>query len=303
MVEHIIKIYPHFIYGKYLFKSFLNEWIIVMKPVSGTITTRQYLYSDESKYLEYNASHLLIVAIINKFPPYKSVTKVTAQSKEKLKMKVGCIIFDNNGICTSEKRGVSFVDVIDMAYYDQILNIKSYSGKYIEWKNGIKILEGEYLFGMKCGDWIERHEMSGRLKSEGFYFNNNRNGFWREWYDNDYPNDKNSETMYLQCKLHGVMKCWYPNGYQKSEVSYSWGKLHGIAKHWYPNGYQEDEINYYNEIKHGASIKWNNAGKLISDYYYCNGEKHGTWITYDNNGNVINKSKYYLGQIVPLFET
>lgn len=51
------------------------------------------------------------------------------------------------------------------------------------------------------------------------------------------------------------------------------GKLHGITKEWWPNGKLWYEGNFQNGLKHGVCKTWNEDGTLYFEGNFINGNQ------------------------------
>lgn len=45
-----------------------------------------------------------------------------------------------------------------------------------------------------------------------------------------------SESEYVNGKIHGTQRAWYPNGQLHIEREWAYGKVHGRDRGWYPSG-------------------------------------------------------------------
>ncbi|GAB4292440.1 MAG: hypothetical protein Kow0098_12410 [Ignavibacteriaceae bacterium] len=98
----------------------------------------------------------------------------------------------------------------------------------------------------------------GATRTETQYVNGIRNGFHRTY---DEEGRLSSEATFVNDKMEGPFRAWYPNGKLKILAQYKAGKLHG------------------------ESLSYNEEGQLIFRYTYENNKLKQT-IKYDSNGNV-----------------
>jgi len=108
---------------------------------------------------------------------------------------------------------------------------------------------------------------------------------------------------------------------KQPKLSVQWieGKVQGLAKTWYPNGRQESQREMNNNKKHGLLTAWYGDGSimLLEEYdqdklntgeYFSPGENtpasevkngKGTATLFDSKGNLKRKISYYNGKPVP----
>ncbi|WP_430816495.1 rhomboid family intramembrane serine protease [Carboxylicivirga sp. RSCT41] len=73
-----------------------------------------------------------------------------------------------------------------------------------------------------------------------------------------------SETYYVNGRLHGTYKEWYKNGQLKSEIKYINGKREGITTDYYSNGQKKDEMLYRNNSFIRYNRKWDEYGNTLA---------------------------------------
>lgn len=95
--------------------------------------------------------------------------------------------------------------------------------------------------------------------------------------------------IWVEGRIHGLVKTWYPNGTQESQREMSQNKKNGVLTGWYPDGHLMLVEIYEND-------------KLIDGKYYLSGEKSpisevkdgkGTATLFDSNGNLMRKVNYF----------
>lgn len=74
--------------------------------------------------------------------------------------------------------------------------------------------------------------------------------------------------------------------------SYVNGKLSGEKRIYYPDGTLTEVSYYRNGLLHGESLRYTDLGKLIAKVPYLNGEIHGKIYYYHNNG-IIRETGFY----------
>lgn len=121
---------------------------------------------------------------------------------------------------------------------------------------------------------------------------------------------------------HGVEIDYYEMNTGKNvlvpRISINWveGRIQGITKTWYPNGVQESQREMNNNDKNGLLTAWYRDGslmlieeyekdKLVKGEYYIRGEKipisdikngKGTATLFDPDGNMVRKVPYHNGK-------
>jgi antitoxin component YwqK of YwqJK toxin-antitoxin module len=77
-----------------------------------------------------------------------------------------------------------------------------------------------------------------------------------------------SETPWLNGKIDGVQKEYYPTGAKKSETVYRQGKREGECRVYFPTGQTQIEGKYVNNAYEGNWIFYNERGsvKLKMEY-------------------------------------
>lgn len=178
------------------------------------------------------------------------------------------------------------------------------------------------LYNPKCNQHLEQISDSFlRDTCIGHYFNNQKEGLWRCWYDNQYI-----EHIYHHGKLHGITKIYsdtlgrtlyylqsYINGVQEgNQVSYyKNGKPHYITtyennKHTYSIeydtlGYLLQEGGYLLDSINNSTIIFDSETLEIVDEVHQKEKrevKHGTWKFYNPNGEIVKKYFYEKGNLI-----
>lgn len=122
-----------------------------------------------------------------------------------------------------------------------------------------------------------------------------------EWYDNETVSAVN---YFKGEERHGTWLSWYQDQKPKYSFNYVNGKLVGAIKEWYPNG-QLCYIKNYNKdgLQHGESIYYNPDGSIFKVENYRKGVPHGKFIFNSSSfSSSNNKKKYfYKGKEVSKF--
>lgn len=73
-------------------------------------------------------------------------------------------------------------------------------------------------------------------------------------------------------------------GLEEHEIEYSYvdGKLHGMNREFYPNGKARLECNYNGGLRDGIERKWDEDGSLMKETEFKNGKMHGVEKIYIN---------------------
>lgn len=181
-------------------------------------------------------------------------------------------------------------------YYDQKGKLLS----SIEDGSGFRVLFGkenvnelhEFQKGIEEGE-VKIFDIDGFLAKRYFTKNNLKDGEEIEYYS---PKKAQGAELkpklsikWVEGRIHGIVKTWYPSGAQESQREMSQNKKNGILTGWYPDGHLMLAEVYEND-------------KLLDGKYFMSGENSpisevkegkGTATLFDSSGNLLRKVNYF----------
>lgn len=126
---------------------------------------------------------------------------------------------------------------------------------------------------------VSFYTASGALESKGYMKGKLREGKWLYYH----PDGKSvmGEENYVDGKLHGDYKTFYPTGEPTEITTYKNGKLHGNYKKYSIKGFLYQDFNYANGKLNGMAIYYSRkTGDLIKKGPYKDDLRVGTWENY-----------------------
>lgn len=163
--------------------------------------------------------------------------------------------------------------------------------------------------GLKQGRW-KFFYADGKVKTEGTYRDDKRNGYFKEYDDkgiltdiSKFVNDVKQEEVPELARLD-VKTDYYPDGKVKTVASYKGNVPEGIRREYNENGQVTDSYTYRNGkiiaegiiddegIKDGPWKEYYEDGQLRSEGNYRQGKKIGKWKYFHQNGNLEQEGNY-----------
>ncbi len=132
---------------------------------------------------------------------------------------------------------------------------------------GILTARGNYYKGYKHGSWTEYHN-NGIPREVTHYDLGVKEGLSSTL---DQTGQITSATYYHNSMRHGTSLEYY-RSQVKSEKNYVNDKLEGIAKEFYPGGGIQEEAMYEDGVRNGVSRWYDMMGNLSIEYEYKDGE-------------------------------
>jgi len=133
-------------------------------------------------------------------------------------------------------------------------------------KQGYVTLEGNLLNGKKEGTWAE-YNPNGTVKSLTVYSGGKKEGLYIEL---NGTGQFVRRISYHNNVRHGeYVEFAFPN--KKEERNYVNGKIEGVVRLYYPDGKVMEEGAYKNDTRDGISRWYGVDGKLSIEYEYKNG--------------------------------
>ena len=157
--------------------------------------------------------------------------------------------------------------------------------KTLEMVNGIAMLEGKPFTG---NGKRKRGFKKGEIEKR------------KEEFDALSPEIKFGKSSY---------KLDLTKGLEEHEIEYSYldGKLHGMNREYYPSGQIRRECNYNNGLRDGIAKNWEENGSLRHETEYKNGKRNGVEKIYKNgvldmesifkNDEMIQLKAFYEGRL------
>jgi antitoxin component YwqK of YwqJK toxin-antitoxin module len=138
-------------------------------------------------------------------------------------------------------------------------------GEWTYWyENGTVNRKATYKDGQPDGSWEVRREDGTLLAKRGFK-DGQRHG---EWIVFDKTGEQPvAEEHYDNGKADGVWKVWFPNGKQKTQVSFKQGNKDGLSTEWTDKGEKRIELNFADNKYDGQATFWLPDGKKIVQQY------------------------------------
>jgi len=140
------------------------------------------------------------------------------------------------------------------------------------------ILVKEYEEGSDLAK-VSFYTPTGALESKGMMKGKEREGKWLYYH----PDGKSvmSEENYLNGKLDGDYKTFYPSGEPTEITAYKKGLLHGNYKKYSIKGFLYQDFNYANGKLNGMAIFYSRkSGDLIKKGPFKDDLRVGTWENY-----------------------
>ena len=131
------------------------------------------------------------------------------------------------------------------------------------------------------------YNQSGNKVSEGKLVNKQYVGEWKYYHENS-PEIMTLEN-YVNGKLEGIRKVYYPSGKIAEEVYYKNGKIDGFYKKYAENGVLLEESNYKKGQFEGLAIFRNSDNVVTAQGNFVNGKKEGMW-EFNDNGKITKKN-------------
>lgn len=144
----------------------------------------------------------------------------------------------------------------------------------------------------------------GKLKLEGSYQNDKKNGTFRQYDQNGnqvsgliYSNDILLAEGQIDSigRRQGPWKIYYRDGKLRAEGSYINGLKDGPWQYLFPSGKLEQKGSYKDDLPYGNWQWYYQNGQLHRDEYYRKGREDGHAIEYDSLGVVINEGDFIDG--------
>jgi len=116
----------------------------------------------------------------------------------------------------SYKENRTGADVLQTQEWDTIDGSNYKKSHYIEYANGIKINEGNFLNDQKDGTWTSWYQNGGK-KEECVYVEGVRHGTWAAWHESQ---GKSSTGRYIGNLKSGLWRSWFKNGSLASTMNF-----------------------------------------------------------------------------------
>ncbi len=97
---------------------------------------------------------------------------------------------------------------------------------------------------------------------------------------------------YLEGKLNGISKKWYPNGHIMEHRVYENNQKNGSQKSYWQNGKKRFVYNAIKDIQEGEMKEWDENGKLSHLGNYKNGQEEGEQKMWYDTGKI--KANYVI---------
>ncbi|CAN5445470.1 hypothetical protein BH10BAC4_BH10BAC4_09050 [soil metagenome] len=280
---------------------------------------------------------------ISKISYFNSAGEITISQEYKKKNESFSVNYKNGNprmnfeITCGEYTG-SIVRTLPQKQLSSIIPMKNgkRDGKYIlNFLNGNKEGEGQYLNGSEDGHWIWLH-YNGQKHSEGLYNNGERDSIWTFWSDNgkvsrvanykagkrdglsqDFRDEgvllleKNFDDgeiiTYRTTTIDGSLGEWksfngnesivsyFANGRKASEESYKNGMLEGFTREYFPSGQLSVESYFKAGEFSGDHLSYYPSGKIKMRATYLSGEYNGLVSYYLENGKLEREENYSNG--------
>ena len=139
------------------------------------------------------------------------------------------------------------------------------------------------------------HE-GGMLMSKGKFINKIKDSVWLEYTS---KGELSTQENYKIGNLDGIKYIFYPKESGKPQIAQQYtyinGKLEGPAKEFFPDGVLKMEGNYKNEHLEGEVKYYNPGGSIARIERYKNNLKHGWWIGYSDVGKELGRRYFWKG--------
>jgi antitoxin component YwqK of YwqJK toxin-antitoxin module len=131
-----------------------------------------------------------------------------------------------------------------------------------------KVSEGKLINKLYVGEWKYYHENSDSIMTKEFYING---------------------------KLNGIRKVYYPNGKLAEETTYKEGLKEGIYKKYAENGVVLEESIYKKDMYNGLAIFRNSKNEIVGQGLFKDDKKVGIWDIFEN-GKLVKKNMNFQGK-------
>ena len=183
--------------------------------------------------------------------------------------------FNSQGVLTSKKRKLNFVDVYEDFNSRNKLRSRTevlcgeYDGKLEKFfPDGSLHYQYEFLNGKKNGKY-RLNEVSGQPNSVGFYQDDQSTGEWKRYHENG---QLYGEGLHRDDGRDSVWTYYHDNGNISSRGPYKNDKRHGVSTRYSPDGLPVLEMRHHN-------------GDLIA-YRPMTTGNDAAWISFTGNGKI-----------------
>jgi antitoxin component YwqK of YwqJK toxin-antitoxin module len=101
-----------------------------------------------------------------------------------------------------------------------------------------------------------------------------RQGEWVTYWDTGHPY---MSVHFVDNKMDGTFRSWYPDGGQRTVAQMVHGERDGLYRSWYPNGQLEEEARYVKNLRCGVSYMWHMDGRVSGKELYEGGKLVKLW--------------------------
>lgn len=140
-----------------------------------------------------------------------------------------------------------------------------------------------------------------KLLAFGIYVNQKKDSIWTHYS----PNGRLSlRETYKNDTLHGIRTVYYVTGVPDdvtvimSEQTFVDGRLNGPAKEYFPDGVIKMEGNYLEGGLNGVVNRYHPNGEIYIKERWKDKEKHGWWFTYDAMGKEMARRYFWKGETI-----
>ncbi len=122
------------------------------------------------------------------------------------------------------------------------------------------------------------YDRKGFVVSEGKTVNRQNEGEWKYYLEES--KELITQEFYVNGKLHGLRKVFFPGGIIAEEANFKNGVKNGSYKKYTEKGIVLEESNFKDGKYDGPAIFRDSEGQLASKGSFVNGEKKGIWEFY-----------------------
>lgn len=186
----------------------------------------------------------------------------------------------------------------------------------VEYPNGRTHYEADFVEGNPVGEMLRYYEKGGlrarmlfeeegkrsyaslfytsrKPSAEGWYVNQEKDSVWT--YYSEFDGSVRIRESYIEGKLNGVSRSFYPSGEISEEVEWKDNVKYGAWTQYYKNGNPRLSGHYKDGLLQGSyEVFFSNNTIKISGNYLDN-LSNGTWRYYDESGKEVYVLEYVNG--------